>query len=84
MPPPPENAPFRQKHVHRTATQSGRARYKQRLQTVEPVCGIIRAALGFRRFLLRGLAKVALEWLLGCSAYNLKRLHNLKTVHQPA
>jgi len=33
--------------------------------------------MGFRRFLLRGLAKVKLEWALVCAAYNLKRLHRL-------
>jgi len=82
--PPPDDAPFLQRLAHRTATQAGRARYKQRQQTVEPVFGIIKAALGFRRFLLRGLAKAALEWSLVCSAYNLKRLHVLKTVIQPA
>ena len=33
--------------------------------------------LGFRRFMLRGLAKVKLEWTLVCAAYNRKRLHRL-------
>ena len=33
--------------------------------------------MGFRRFLLRGLVKVTLEWDLVCLAYNLKRLHRL-------
>ena len=82
--PPPDDAPFLQRLAHRTATQAGRARYKQRQQTVEPVFGIVKAALGFRRFLLRGLAKTSLEWSLICSAYNLKRLHTLKTEIQPA
>jgi hypothetical protein len=50
----------------------GRALYKLRKQTVEPVFGIIKQAMGFRRFLLIGRAKVSLEWNL---AYNLKRLH---------
>jgi len=44
-------------------------------QTVEPVFGIIKAALGFRHFRLRGLEKVSLEWTLVTLAYNLKRLH---------
>lgn len=82
--PPPEDAPFLQRLAHRTATQAGRARYKQRQQTVEPVFGIIEASLVFRCLLLRGLAKVSLEWALVCSAYNLKRLHIPKTVLQPA
>ena len=55
-----------------------------RQQTVEPVFGVIKACIGFRRFLLRGLAKVSLEWSLICSAYNLKRLHILKTIITPA
>jgi transposase len=60
---------------HRLQTAQGRARYKLRQQTVEPVFGIIKSVLGFRQFLLRGLQKVELEWQLVCLAYNLKRLH---------
>jgi len=36
--------------AHRTATAAGRARYKLRQQTVAPVFGIIKQAIGFRRF----------------------------------
>jgi hypothetical protein len=43
----------------------------------EPVFGIIKAALGFRQFLLRGLDKVRGEWNLVTMAYNLKRLFTL-------
>ncbi|MBA4149332.1 MAG: transposase, partial [Verrucomicrobia bacterium] len=39
--------------------------------------GIIKEALGFRHFRLRGQKKVSLEWTLVCLAYNLKRLHRL-------
>jgi hypothetical protein len=42
---------------------------------VEPVFGIIKAAMGFRPFLLRGLEKVNLEWELVTLAYDIKRLH---------
>jgi hypothetical protein len=41
------------------------------------VFGIIKSVLGFRQFLLRGMAKVSTEWTLVCLAYNLKRLHRL-------
>jgi hypothetical protein len=82
--PPPEDAPFLERLAHRAATAAGRTRYKLRQQTVEPVFGVIKACLGFRRFLMRGLAKTAQEWSLVCSAYNLKRLHILKTVLRPA
>ena len=62
---------------HRLKTEVGKAKYKLRQQTVEPVFGIIKSVLGFRQFLLRGLANVGLEWQLVCLAYNLKRLHIL-------
>lgn len=51
--------------------------YKKRKHTVEPVFGIIKEILGFRRFSLRGESKVDGEWSLVCSAYNLKRMFNL-------
>jgi hypothetical protein len=59
------------------ATKAGRARYKLRQQTVEPIFGIIKEAMGFRRFSMRGLSKVALEWTLVALAYNLKRLFGI-------
>ena len=61
----------------RLRTATGRAAYKQRKETVEPVFGIIKAAMGFRRFLLRGLRKVSLEWSLVTLAYNFRRLARL-------
>lgn len=79
-PAPSPDAPFGQHLKHRTATAAGRALYKLRQQTVEPVFGIIKAAMGFRSFSLRGLAKVTLEWDLVCLAYNLKRLHRIGAV----
>lgn len=59
-------------------TETGRALYARRKQTVEPVFGIIKHCMGFRQFLLRGLKKVAGEWQLVTMAYNFKRLWNLK------
>ena len=48
-------------------------------QKVEPVFGIIKSVIGFRRFLLRGLEKVSLEWTWVSVAYNLKRVHRMAT-----
>jgi len=48
-----------------------------RKETVEPVFGIIKEALGFRRFHPRGLTKVNLEWTLVRLAYNIKRLYHI-------
>ena len=63
--------------AHRLSTQAGRALYALRKQTIEPVFGIIKAALGFARFSLRGLGKARTEWTLVTLAYNLKRLFHL-------
>jgi transposase len=65
------------KMKHRLKTIAGRAVYAKRKSTVEPVFGIIKAVMGFRQFLLRGLDLVAGEWDLVCIAYNIKRLHAL-------
>jgi transposase len=62
----------------RLKTAAGKAKYKLRQQTVEPVFGIIKSVLGFRQFLLRGVEKVGLEWQLVCTAYNIKRLHIMR------
>ena len=45
-----------------------------RKTTVEPTIGLIKTALGFRRFSLRGLAKVKLEWELVALAFNCRRI----------
>ena len=53
--------------------------YRKRQHTVEPVFGIIKEVVGFRRFSLRGKADIDNEWGLVCLSYNLKRMFNLKT-----
>jgi len=59
---------------HRMKSEAGREFYAQRKSTVEPVFGIIKEIMGFRRFMLRGLEAIKGEWLLVCMAFNLKRL----------
>jgi hypothetical protein len=75
--PPPVGASGTEVMRHRLKTKAGKALYKLRQQTVEPVFGIIKSVLGFRQFLLRGLAKVSLEWTLVCLSYNFRRLYRL-------
>jgi transposase len=60
--------------AHRLKTPQGRALYALRKQTPEPVFGIIKSALGFRQFSLRGLENVRGEWSLVTMAWNLKRM----------
>ena len=73
-PPPPDGADAVEVMKHRLKTQSGKAVYAKRKSSVEPVFGIIKASMGFRQFLLRGLDAVKGEWELVCIAFNLKRL----------
>jgi transposase len=81
---PPPAADFTTRMKHRTSTTAGRALYGLQKQTVEPVIGIIKAAMGFRRFSMRGHEKAGLEWTLVCLAYNLKRLHIVGATSKPA
>lgn len=81
-PAPGPNATAKEHMAHRLKTALGQTLYRLRKQTVEPVFGIIKAVMGFRRFTLRGRAKVSLEWTLVCLSYNLRRLFALK--NQPA
>ena len=63
--------------AYKLATEIGKAIYRLRKSTVEPVFGIIKEILGFRQFSLRGLKNVTGEWCLVCLAYNLKNMHSL-------
>jgi transposase len=58
-------------------TEIGKAIYRLRKCTVEPIIGIIKEILGFRQFSLRSLPAAAGEWCLVCLAFNLKRMHSL-------
>lgn len=55
-------------------TDEGRATYARRKAITEPVFGQIKHAREFRRFLLRGLDMIRLEWALMCTGHNLLKL----------
>jgi hypothetical protein len=74
---PPSGAPMKEQMRHRLKTPEGKALYKLRKQTVEPVFGVIKEVLGFRRFSMRGKEKAETEWSLVCLSYNLKKMFNL-------
>jgi transposase len=73
-PPPSEPASAVERMKHRLKTVQGRKLYGLRKQSVEPVFGIIKSAMRFRQFLLRGLASVRGEWTLVTMAWNIKRM----------
>jgi transposase len=58
-------------------TKAGQSIYRLRKMTVEPVFGIIKEILGFRRFSFIGMEKVNAEWKLVSIAFNLKRMFKL-------
>jgi len=75
---PPEGASVREKMAYKLRTAVGQAIYRRRKCTVEPVIGIIKEAMGFRQFSLRGQDSATGEWCLVCLAYNLRRMHVLE------
>jgi transposase len=75
--PPPNNPTALAAMAHRLKTPEGRTLYALRKHTPKPVFGIIKSALGFRQFLLRGLDNVRGEWNLVTMADTVKRLFAL-------
>jgi len=78
-PPAPENPSPVEAMTHRLKTPDGKRLYALRKHTPEPVFGVIKSALGFRQFSLRGLEKVRGEWSLVTMSWNLKRMFVLAT-----
>ena len=70
----PEHRRMRQK----LRDPAGREVYKRRKAIVEPVFGILKQQRGMRQFRRRGLDKVAVEFALATTAFNLARLWRLK------
>ncbi len=55
-------------------SEVGLALRKRRCIEPEYVFGTVKWCWGFRRFLLRGMEKVKVEWGLLCMAHNISRL----------
>lgn len=70
----PEHRRMRQK----LRDPAGRAIYQRRKAIVEPVFGVLKEQRGMRQFRRRGLAKVAVEFALAATAFNLTRLWRTK------
>lgn len=64
-------------------TKRGRERYKNRMETVEPVFGQTKEGRGLRQFLLRGIKKVRSMWLIDCAVHNLLKLFRAEVCLQP-
>jgi transposase len=70
----PADASSRERMGRRLGTKRGKAKYKLRGQTVEPIFGQIKAALGIYGFMRRGINAVRSEWKLICACHNLMKL----------
>jgi len=77
-PPPrgriPRRLSLRERMERELLTLRGRAIYRKRSRTVEPVFGQIKDARRADRFLLRRIAGASLEWKLLCLTHNLLKL----------
>lgn len=67
----------------RLRTEENREKRGRRKESVEPTFGVVKEVMGFRRFTLRGLEKVDLEWRLVAFAFNMRKLRkNPKWISQ--
>ena len=73
--PMPKGASRVQRMKRKLQTKAGKKVYATRKVIVEPVFGQIKQARGFRQFLLRGLAKVEMEWALLCLTHNILKMY---------
>jgi len=65
---------YRRQARENLTSEAGQRLRASRSTEVEPVFGIIKQNMGFRRFHLRGLEKVKTEWGLVSIAHNMKKL----------
>jgi transposase len=66
--------PLREEMAARMQTAEGRATYAHRMHGAETPFAYIKAVMGVRQFLLRGLENVRTEWRWVCTAFNLQKL----------
>ena len=79
--PGPASAPTRVEAMREKIKAGGHdSPYRLRKQLPEPVFGQIKQARGFRQFLLRGFEKVQAEWSMVCTAHNLLKLAQRRTL----
>lgn len=65
---------YREAAMGRLADPSKRKTYDRRMWIAETPFGVLKGSMGLRQFLVRGLAKVKIEWDWACCAFNLAKL----------
>jgi len=71
---PPKNLSIADQMRRELATKEGRAIYKMRQQSVEPVFGQIKEGRGLRQVTVRGLQFVKSMWQFECAVHNIAKL----------
>jgi hypothetical protein len=71
----PKSATPKDRMRRKLRTKRGRARYKLRQTSAEPVFGHIKETMAFRQVPLRGQAKARSMWLFQCAAHNVMKLY---------
>ncbi|MGZ9104011.1 MAG: transposase [Rhodoplanes sp.] len=71
----PKAMTARERMDRKLRTKQGRALYRQRAASVEPVFGQMKDQQGAGRFSLRGLERCRGEWQLDAAVHNLRKLH---------
>ena len=74
--------PLRDELAERMTGQQAKDIYARRAPVVEGAFGIIKSALGIRRFSRRGMGRVRAEWQWICAAFNVMK--HMKAVDKPA
>jgi transposase len=70
--------PTQRRMRQKLRSPAGKAVYGRRKGLVEPVLGTLKEQRGMKRFRLRGLSKVSIEFTLATISYNLTRLYALR------
>ena len=78
----PKRLTERERRERALLTKRGKAIYKKRGSSIEPVNGQIKTARGLCTFLLRGIEKVASEWKMYCIGNNLLKLWRHSVIKQ--
>jgi len=71
----PKTLSARGRMERKLRTKRGRALYRQRGATIEPVFGQMKERQGADRFSMRGLERCRGEWQLDAAVHNLRKLH---------
>ena len=73
-----EDLPATRQMEEKLQSARGQQLYKIRGKTIEPIFGQIKEALGFRRFMRRGLKACQSEWTMICAVHNLLKLYRMQ------